>query len=334
VEPGLTRNWQEFIRTEPTATVFHTIAWRDAVQASFGFVPHYLLAMEDGHVRSILPIFHRQHWLFGSVLTSVACGNYGGICGGSEEVQDKLYEAATVMVREKNVDYLELRDRQTPRGVLGNNEYCSTEINLADLDLCRSFGCSVRRNVRRAERAGFTFRAGGLELLDEFYPIFRANMKVIGSPAWPRRFLEQLAEAFGQEAVVTVAYDKQVPIAAEFMLCFRKTWYSLFSGSLVQYNRLGVNYFLIWHNLLLARERDGELYDLGRSIMGSGTEKFKRHWRGTRVPLHYNYHLHRVREVPQLNPEKGISLILRQLWRWLPEATTGKLGEKIIPFLH
>ena len=49
--------WDEFVTHHPLGTPFHLMAWRKSIEATFGYRPFYLMAVEGERVRGVLPLF-------------------------------------------------------------------------------------------------------------------------------------------------------------------------------------------------------------------------------------------------------------------------------------
>ena len=78
-----TLDWDAFVRSTPGGSPFHLLAWKRAVESTFGHRAHYLLAIRGGGVEGVLPLFEVKGLLGGRGLVSVPYGVYGGICGVS-----------------------------------------------------------------------------------------------------------------------------------------------------------------------------------------------------------------------------------------------------------
>jgi hypothetical protein len=63
--------------------------------------------------------------------------------------------------------------------------------------LGKAIGAKLRSQCRRALKEGARGAHGGAELIPEFYRVFAANMRDLGTPVYPRRWFEVLARHFG-----------------------------------------------------------------------------------------------------------------------------------------
>src|SRR2546430_13217378 len=75
--------WDAFVRSTSGGSPFHLLAWKRAVEQSFGHRPHYLMAVGDHGIEGVLPLFEVRGLLGGRGLISVPYAVYGGICARS-----------------------------------------------------------------------------------------------------------------------------------------------------------------------------------------------------------------------------------------------------------
>ena len=71
------------------------------------------------------------------------------------------------------------------------------------------------------------------------------------------------------------------------------------------------------------------LVDIG-SKRGTGAYAFKARWGMTEVPLAYQYHLVRAKELPNVSPANPKYQALIELWKRMPLPLTRLLGPRII----
>src|SRR5512144_2901470 len=103
--------WDAFVRSTPGGSPFHLLAWKRAVESSFGHRPHYVMAVGEHGIEGVLPLFEVRGLLGGRGLISVPYGVYGGICGQSAAARQLLLDHAGVLAREVGASYVELRHR-------------------------------------------------------------------------------------------------------------------------------------------------------------------------------------------------------------------------------
>src|SRR2546428_5211447 len=75
---GESIEWDAFVRSTPSGSPFHLLAWKRAVEQGFGHRPHYLMAVGDHGIEGVLPLFEVRGLLGGRGLISVPYAVYGG----------------------------------------------------------------------------------------------------------------------------------------------------------------------------------------------------------------------------------------------------------------
>ena len=70
---GESIEWDAFVRSTPGGSPFHLLAWKRAVEQSFGHRPHYLMAVGDHGIEGVLPPAEFRAW-FARFLPGIAAG--------------------------------------------------------------------------------------------------------------------------------------------------------------------------------------------------------------------------------------------------------------------
>jgi serine/alanine adding enzyme len=328
--------WDDFIRSHPRASLYHRAGWRPLVTRVFGHDAPYLVSRgTDGALNGILPLVHIRSRLFGSYVVSLPYFTYGGPLGGDAEVRD-LMQAAGALAQERGARHVEFRCTAPVAGLAPGQERLdkvSMHLQLApDQEKMWSKVSSQRRSqVRKGEKAGLQLHRGGLELLDDFYPVFARNMRDLGTPVYSRSFFAAMLSDFPQESlIVSVRYEGK-PVAAAFLLqhpdrSMEVPWVS----ALREYNHLFVNTFLYWELLRCAIERGCTVFDFGRSTRDSGTFQFKKQWGAEPVQLHWNYWLAPGRALPGLTTSNPRFALAIAAWKRLPMLLANTLGPHLV----
>ncbi|GAB4256652.1 MAG: FemAB family PEP-CTERM system-associated protein [Deferrisomatales bacterium] len=327
--------WDAYVTSHSEGTPFHLVAWREAVEATFGHDPYYLVARRGGLMAGALPLFHVRSRLFGSMLVSVAFAVYGGALADDEEAAQALEAAAADLAERLGVAYLELRDRAPAPGREGVRKelYVTFRKELpAEPDEVLP---AIPRKTRRMVRLGIKGNLRGTltrspRAVDELYGLFALNLRKLGTPAFPRSLLENLLVAFGEAADILIVRDGDRPLAAVLNLYFRDEVLPYYSGALPEAQRVGGNNFLYYDLMVKSLERGYRRFDFGRSKVDTGPYHFKRHFGFSPEPLPYRFQLVRAGELPELNPTNPKYAKAIELWKKLPLGLTTALGPRIV----
>jgi serine/alanine adding enzyme len=326
--------WSELVAATPSAELYHDYRWRSVIERVFRHECHYLLARDaQGRARGLLPLVRLRSRLFGDFLVSVPFFNYGGVLADSPQAETALIGGAERCARALGVSHVELRhrDRQLADWPARDDKVSmSLELPATEDALFKSFDSKLRAQIRRPQKAGATCRAGGAELLADFYAVFARNMRDLGTPVYSRRLFAEILAAFPQEARLFVVDLHGKPVAAGCTLIHRGTMEIPWASSLREANRDGVNMLLYWSVLRHAVETGCRIFDFGRSSKDSGTYRFKEQWGAEPQQLRWHYWLRDGGAPPQITPNNPKYRLAIALWKKLPLAAANLLGPQIV----
>ncbi|MCZ6653270.1 MAG: hypothetical protein O7D91_09630 [Planctomycetota bacterium] len=101
--------WQRYADRAPTATLFHSLNWMDAVRSSYPHRPHYLMAWNQGDIVGLFPLFEVRSLLAGRLLVSVPYAIYGGVLCDDQDVADALLAEARCIAHRIGARYIDIR---------------------------------------------------------------------------------------------------------------------------------------------------------------------------------------------------------------------------------
>ncbi|MFN0109564.1 MAG: FemAB family XrtA/PEP-CTERM system-associated protein [Blastocatellia bacterium] len=326
--------WDEFLHRQPTASICHTSGWQRVIEQTWNHRQRSLFVEREGDITGVLPLFHVKGW-FGSMLVSTPNGVYGGALAEDAASHQALLAAAQSLASELQVDYLELRDTQSNDAVpefIEQTLYVSFERTLPDTDeeLMASFPRDVRRMIRLGERHGLRGEVGRENLLPEFYDLYAANVRRLGTPVFPKTLFANFLRQFPEAADILVIRHHRQAVAAVLSFYFGDTALPYYSGSDPEFYRVGVNNFLYRELMRLAAARGFTRFDFGRSKLGTGACEFKRGWRMTERPLPYKFFLVGSKQMPNLNPTNPKFNLMIETWKRLPLWLTKLIGPRIV----
>jgi FemAB-related protein (PEP-CTERM system-associated) len=287
----------------------------------------------DGSLAGVLPLVLQKSAVFGRRLVSLPFLNYGGPLGETADVERRLIEQAAAAARARRVRTLEIRDVLPRDGWSARGDKVTVELDLPDSPeaLGKALGSKLRSQVRRADRESPEVVVGGADLLDQFYPVFAATMRDLGTPVYPRRFFAQLLTSLGADCTVVVIKLRGAPAAAALLTHFRERTEIPWAASLHELRATSINMRLYWECLTLAIGRGSRVFDFGRSTVDAGTYRFKLQWGGQPRHLHWIYPLE-----PTDRPAKrpgGLIARAQAVWTRLPRPVADALGPLISPGL-
>ena len=330
-----TMEWDAFVRSTPGGSPFHLTAWKRAVETAFGHRPHYLMALQDGAVEGVLPLFEVRGLFGGRGLVSVPYGVYGGVCAASPGAASALVQAATELARRVKASYVELRHRpghaldlptKTLYVTFSRPISASEEENLS----------AIPRKQRRMTRQGLQhgLRAElGVRHLDGFWDVYARSVHALGSPVFPRRLFHAITQEFGKECELLTVWKEETAVAGVLTLFFEDQALPYYGGARHEALPYAVNDFMYWELTCHAARAGYRTFDFGRSREGTGAYHFKRHWGFEPVPLPYQYILLDGRPMPNLSPSNPKMRSAVDLWKRLPLPVTKVVGPWLTRYL-
>jgi FemAB-related protein (PEP-CTERM system-associated) len=330
--------WDRFVRDAPGGTFFHQLGWRWLVERVFGHPAHYLLARRGANVSDIagvLPLFEMKSLLFGHSLVSIPFAIGGGVASSDPEAAAALLRRGTELAERLGVDYLELRSETPAANDLPTKDlYVTFRADLAEGEEAWQQRMDRKRrqmmNYVAKDKAGFSWSVAGLEELPLFYRMFSESMRHHGTPVYPRLFLEQILDRFPGQTNLFFVHHQGRPVAGVLNLLFRDVIMPFYAGADRSVRPRGVDDYMYLSILRWGRENGFRTFDFGRSKRGTGAYEFKSRWGMTEVPLAYQYHLVRAKELPNVSPANPKYQALIEVWKRLPLPLTQILGPRII----
>ncbi len=331
MQPTDAANWDAFVGRCDESTFFHRAGWKEVIERAFGHRTHYLLAESGGKIEGILPLAEIKHFYFGHSLSSLPFGVYGGIAAESEEARELLDRKAQDLAGNLGVDHLEYRNVKPFHEDWPTKDIYVTFRKEIDPDVDQNMK-NIPRKQRAMVRSGIKHGLSSAtdENADRFFRVFADNMLRHGTPALPKRYFEILMEVFGRDCeILTVTHGDEV-VSGVLSFYFKDEVLPYYAGDTVKARSLAANDFKYWELMKRSCERGCRMFDYGRSKVGTGSFDFKKNWGFEPQPLHYEYQLHRAKEVPDQNPLNPKYQLFIKAWRKLPMPVANFIGPHIV----
>ena len=330
--------WDRFVRDAPDATFFHQLGWRWLVERVFGHRAHYLVARRGPNgadITGVLPLFEMKSLLFGHSLVSIPFAIGGGVVADDAETAAALVQRGRELAERLGVDYLELRSERPVAGdLLTKDLYVTFRADLAEGEEAWLQRMERKRrqmmNYVAKGQAGFSWSTAGIEKLPLFYRMFSESMRHHGTPVYPRLFLEEILDRFPAQTHLFFVHHEGRPVAGVLNLFFQDVIMPFYAGADRSVHPRGVDDYMYLSILRWGRENGFRTFDFGRSKRGTGAYAFKARWGMTEVPLAYQYHLVRAKELPNVSPANPKYQALIEVWKRMPLPLTRILGPRII----
>lgn len=311
--------------------------WLEFVHETYEYPVYRIVSQTEDEIDGWLALVRVKHFLFGDYLTTAPYGSYGGFAFSSRTSRDALLAKARTLANELGVEYVNVRfeagEEPPPERWVQHPVYATYLVDLAKdaSALMSAYSSDHRNHIRRSQKRGFSIRFGQLELLHDAYEGLARSMHELGSPYHNKRYLQRMAESLGDALEFAVLYSPRGEIggAGVFVLQGKKAT-NLHANILRQVRSDYAGEFLYWSAVERYCQKGLKVFDLGRSLIGSGNETFKLKWRPRKARLAYWYALmpgHRLPELNQKNPKFQLAI---SVWKRLPAFAVRLLGPALI----
>lgn len=323
--------WDEFAASHKLGSPFHTCAWKRAIERTFGFRAYYLLAERDGRVAGVLPLFLVKNLLSGKTLISTPYAVYGGVLAVDDEARETLRAETERLSRELRVAYTEMRNAW-PEQVLGwepvdRYSTFTQAIGPSAEAILAALPRETRRMTRRALENPYDVRE--TRDLDAFYALYTANLRKLGTPAFPRKHFVHLMEEFPDADVREIRLEGRM--AAVVMNFYRGgSVLPYYGASDPEFNSANPNNFMYYDLMCAAGARGLTEFDFGRSKKGSGSYGFKTRWGMVERALPYEILLGTRDTLPNFSPSNPKFELALKIWQRVPLPLTRLLGPLLI----
>lgn len=328
---GDRKRWNAFVaEMAPDHHAFY-FEWSGIIERTFHHTPIYLMALSQGSIAGVLPLFRVESRLFGASLISVPYLNGGGILAKNDSAFKALLkkahelkgDARYVEFRARAVESRYVNDKGFPLPVRTHKVAMQLEeLPKTEEELLRSFDKKLRAQIKRPAKDGVTVRQGTAA---EFYSVFTRNMRDLGTPVYPKQLWEEITGQLAGKYHCLVAEHGGEIIAAGFSIIFDQAMEITWASSLRKYNRLSANMLLYFEMMKRAIGDNATIFDFGRSDRDSSTFRFKAQW-GAKPKTLYWYYLANLADVPQISPKSSKFRPLVAIWQRLPLWLANRLG--------
>jgi len=326
--------WNAYVQAHKSSTFFHRYEWAGVIENTYGHKPVYLIAKTNDRITGILPLIHVKSPLFGSSLISTAFTVGGGVLADDPASEYALMTMAAAIGDDRQVDYVELRGGAGQAGWVTKDATYAGFISDIPADegenlsaIPRKKRADVRKGIKAAEAGDLTVSRNGD--IDTFYALYAESVRNLGTPVLPKRLIDNLAAAFGDDMDVSVVRASGTPVAGLAGFYHKGTVMPYYGGASPAARSLHAYDYMYWAQMRHAAERGCTRFDFGRSKVNTGAYDYKRYWGFEPQPLAYHYHLVKADEMPDINPNNPKFRLLTNVWSKLPLPVANRLGPLI-----
>ena len=323
--------WDSYVESAESSTFFHRAGWKTVLERAFGHTTYFLYVEKNGEISGILPLAQVKSVLFGNSLASLPFCVYGGIVADDQQSADALTESACELAESLGVGALEIRNLKPSGNTWPVKSLYSTFRKTIDPDPevnLKAIPSKQRTMIRKGIRSGMK---GEIEHgYDRLYAVYSESVRNLGTPVFSKKYFKVLTEVFADDCDVLMIQYEGEDVAGVLSFYFKGQVLPYYGGSVARARTIkAVNHFMYWDLLCRAAEKGCTVFDFGRSKDGTGPYNFKRNWGFEPEPLSYEYHLVKLDDVPEVNPNNPKYRHFISMWKKLPLPVANTIG----PFL-
>jgi FemAB-related protein (PEP-CTERM system-associated) len=312
-------------------------SWTRFVQEVYGFPTYRLASRTDGELSGLLFLTHVKHALFGNYLVTAPFASYGGFAFSSPEARRDLLDQVRALADGLGVGYVNLRfdgaQEEVPEGWVQHPLYATYRADLVSEPekMLERYSSDHRNHIRKSLRKGFSIKFGHLDLLEDAYLGLSRSMHELGSPYHSRHYLRTMAESLGNTLEFAVLHDSRGTLAGVGVFISQgQVVTNLHANILRRFRSDYAGEYLYWSVISEYGRRGLGVFDMGRSLIGSGNEAFKMKWKPKKESLAYWYAMQHGSPLPELNQKNPKFQIAIWTWKRLPDSLTRALGPSLI----
>jgi CelD/BcsL family acetyltransferase involved in cellulose biosynthesis len=342
IDPLTGDAWDRHVVAHPDHTVFHRGAWARVLHNSYGHRPHYLRFARGGSTVALIPMME---------VRGMVTGRRGVCLPFSDYCQPLLSDGCDVnfvrshlaeLAGDMGWKHLEIRGNGEPsRMELAElpetPTYFGHELGLqgeADAQFA-GFASSVRRAIRKAERAGLSASVStSWDAVRHFFELHVRTRRRHGLPPQPFSFFREVFREViepGHGFVVVVEAEHGPVAAAVFLHSGAHALYK-FGASDHRALELRPNNLAMWEGIKTLIGAGCKTLHFGRSSTGGADlRRFKRAWGGAEFAMNYARFQPSERTWRPVPPDSGGRHEF--LFKHLPLALNRLAGKLIYPQL-
>lgn len=321
--------WNDYIKRNEKATVFHTIEWKNTIQEVYKFKPLYFLAIDDDEVKGVLCSFFTKG-IFGKKIVSTPFNFYNQPLFDDEEIGKKLIEHLIDIGKKENVGYIELKALEkfdskliSQLNINEHEHYCISNLKITS-NPEEKYYPRLRKNLRTLKKNAGKENIKIREFKDEndlkqFYDImvklYRDKHNMIPQPY---ALFYEMYKTFNENFKLLVAEHNNKVIAGMILLFFKKQ-------AVYAYGASDQNYITFSPGTLLIDETIRRLSKMGYGELDFGVTSpyqesllnYKSNWGAEASKLPYYYALIKSDKIPDLDYHTSYKSI-RKYFKYVP----------------
>lgn len=287
INPLTYPDWDDLLLSSEDYSFFHSRAWAQVLQETFGYKPYYFVRTENHKLSLLIPMMEVNSFITGRRGVSLPFSDYCPI------IMEETYNKNDIMKfiidygQKRSWQYIEFRDNPMFNNFSRENSFTYYYTHLLDLEddeiaLLSTFRDSTGRNIKKALKEGVKVSISNTnKSLAEFYRLYCLTRKRHGAPPQSYKFFTSVYRNIilnGLGNIILASY-KGVPIAGAIFFHFGNRAIYKYAASDMAYQHLRANNLVLWEGIRWYSSNKFRKLSLGRTEPDNkGLQQFKTGW--------------------------------------------------------
>jgi FemAB-related protein (PEP-CTERM system-associated) len=328
--------WERTLDRHGVANRYLRPAWVALYARAYSMpVRAFGVAVADGDLALVLPVVRVRSMLFGDTWISLPFVTSAGAWWDPKALAPEAASETLAAIAAALGRPLDLRggdDAPPAPGAPAGADKAVYRMKLPEdaEALWQALPPPRRRQIKRAEKAGYRVDEGGAELLPAFHGVYSETMRDLGSPPHSMAFFALALQALGPHGRVLAAFAPDgAPAAAGLAVRHGARLEVPWVGALRRFRGDAPNQ-LLYHRAMVHGIAAGcAEFDFGRSTVGSGQAAFKLQWGAGAAPVRWTRVGGTERPRTLTRPGRAAGLV-SAVWMRLPLWAVRALGPHLI----
>jgi len=326
-------SWDSLLERCDQSTFFHTSAWARVLSESYAYSPLYFAVIDDGRLRGLIPVMEIRSLLTGKRGVSLPFTDMCHPVAKDQETFNLLLQELLLHARLSGWKHVEIRGGREfllDEPFSAEHFVHTLELHAYDAAVSKNFKPNIRRNIRKAEKAGVsvTFEHS-LEAVAAYYRLHCGTRRHHGLPPQPWSFFRKFYEhviATGKGFVALAKYQHHW-IAGAVYVFYRDQAIYKYGASDRGAQHLRPNNLVMWEAIQWCCRNGFRTFSFGRTEPeNSGLLQFKRGWGTHEEKL--AYYEYSVKDNGFVKPHSMLKP-LSQVFKFMPEPLARLAGNCI-----
>lgn len=336
------QDWDEFdrfVKAQPNSSLYHTIEWKNILEATFGYKARFLVARSDSDIIDVLPLYLVSLLKVRKKLVCIPLsGTYSAFLSENSAAHSLLIDAAVELARKEGVQYLEIRsntrhDAFAGRDFIERHPFYFSQLEIKNTAANKKLLTHGHKlSITRAGKRGVSVELStDKDDLRKLYAVMEEMYREFGTPLFSYCYLANMRETLGAGGsflLFLIKRDGRI-IGGGCNLLYGDTMIFKYGTYLPSERALCPFHALHWNAIEECIRRGLRYADLGATSAGDkGLRQFKRNW-GAVENSGFFYYLPVKGKPPEMNTYLDSFQVIKKIWRHLPKPLLRIVGSQI-----